>query len=144
MAGFNARQAVSALSYDFTGIEVADDDAADLLAAAKGTTPEPSQKQVRHLQAVQRDLLGLPPDTTPVEANKVMAAMSEDELDDLDEQVTDMIAEVTNGKPSREELEALPFRVRQAYHGWLLGELANPSGGTSTGTRRSLAPVKNA
>jgi hypothetical protein len=143
MAGFKATAAVSGLSYDFTGLEVLDDDAADLLDKAKGTTPEPSYQQVRHMQAAIKTLLGLDPDVDPAEINKEMARMSEDDLLERDEEFTDIIAGVTSGRPSRDEIAALPFRVREAYIGWVCGELNNPTAGTGS-TRRSLAPVRNA
>jgi hypothetical protein len=143
MAGFKATAAVSGLSYDFTGLEVLDDDAADLLDKAKGTTPEPSYQQVRHMQAAIKTLLGLDPDVDPAEINKEMARMSEEDLLERDEEFTDIIAGVTSGRPSRDEIAALPFRVREAYIGWVCGELNNPTAGTGS-TRRSLAPVRNA
>jgi len=133
MAGFKATAAVSGLSYDFSGVEVADDDDAELLDKAKGTTPEPSYAQVRHMQAA----------TAPAEINRAMARMDEDELLERDGAIAEIIAGVTSGKPSLEEITALPFRVREAYVGWICGELNNPTAGTGS-TRRSLVPVKNA
>ncbi len=144
MAGFKASERVSGLSYDFRGVEVDDPDNQALLDGAKGTTPEPSSRQVRTMQARQREILGLGPDTTPEEANKALASKTEDEWFELDDEVLDMIADVTSGRPSRDELAALPFRAREAYYGWILGELNNPSVGASGSTRRALAPVKNA
>lgn len=143
MAGFKATAAVSGLSYDFSGVEVADDDDAELLDKAKGTTPEPSYAQVRHMQAELKELLGLAAATDPAEINRAMARMDEDELLERDTAIAEIIAGVTSGKPSLEEITALPFRVREAYVGWICGELNNPTVGTGS-TRRSLAPVKNA
>lgn len=139
MSGFKASQAVSKMSYDFTGIEVADEDTAALLAKAKGVTPEPSPAQVRHFHATQRELLNLSPDTTQEEVVRAMAAKTEDQLLDMDEDIMDMMAEVTSGKPSRDLLAALPFRVREAYYGYLMGELANFL--ATSGTTRNLRAV---
>lgn len=144
MTGFVASERISALKYDFRSIEAADDDAQELLDQAKGVTPEPSTRQVRHMQARQREILGLSQDTSVEEANRVLAGLDEDAWNEVDDDVLDMVAEVTNGRPSREEIAALPFRYQQGYYGWLLGELNSPSIGTSNSTRRSLAPVKNA
>jgi hypothetical protein len=144
VAGFKASAAISTLSYDFTGIEVADDEAQALLDQAKGTTPEPSGRQVRHFQARQRELLGLTPDASPEDVTKRMAEMTEDDFLGIDDDAVDMVSEVTSGRPSREELAALPFRVREAYYGWIIGELNSPTTGSGTSSRRSLAPVKNA
>lgn len=143
MAGFKATQAVSGLSYDFTGLEVQDDDAAELLDKCKGTTPEPSYQQVRHMQSRFKQMLGIGDEVDPVEINKAMARMSEAELLDRDDEIAEIIAGVTSGSPSIEEIQALPYRVREAYVGWICGELNNPTAGTGS-TRRSLAPVKNA
>lgn len=144
MSGFKASERVSGLSYDFRGVEVDDINDQTLLDDARGTTPEPSSRQVRTMQACQREILGLGPDTTPEDMNKALAGKSEAEWFELDDEVLDMIADVTSGRPSRDELAALPFRAREAYYGWILGELNNPSAGASGTTRRALAPVKNA
>lgn len=143
MAGFKATQAVSGLSYDFTGLEVQDDETAELLDGAKGTTPEPSYQQVRHMQTRLKELLGLDGDADVAEINRAMARLSEAELLERDDDIADIIAGVTSGRPSIEEIAALPFRVREAYVGWICGELNNPTVGTGS-TRRSLAPVRNA
>lgn len=143
MAGFKATEAVSALTYDFRGIAVADDEAAELLEKAHGTTPEPSVEQFRRFQAAQREMLGVPPGTPQEEVNATLSTMSVDELREMDEEFLDMIAEVTSGAPSREELAALPFRTRQRYYGFLIGELDSPTTGTATPSRRSLVPVKS-
>ena len=143
MAGFKAAEKVSGLDYDFSGIVVADADAQDLLDHAHGVIPEPSTQATRRLTARQNDLLGLPPDATPQDRLDALAAKSEEEMLEIDDQQLDIIAELTAGQPSREEIAALPFRHRQAFYGWLLGELNNPSVGT-TSTRRSVVPLKSA
>jgi hypothetical protein len=143
MAGFKATTAVSGLTYDFTGLEVLDDDAADLLDKARGTTPEPSYPQVRHMQAQLKALLGLGDEVDPIEINKAMARMSEEDLLERDSDIAEIISGVTSGRPSLDEITALPFRVREAYVGWICGELNNPTAGTGS-SRRSLAPVRNA
>lgn len=144
MGGFKAVERVSALTYDFRGITVADPDAQDILDQAHGSTPEPSSHAVRRMQARQREALGMAPDTSQEEVNRALASKTEDEWRELDDEFTDMISEVCAGRPSRAELVALPYRVRESFYGWILGELNNPTDGTSAGTRRSLAPVKNA
>ena len=141
MAGFKASEAISTLNYDFTGFTVADERDAELLAKAKGTTPEPSGRQIRHFYAQQQKLFGLEPGATPQEIQDVVSKMTEDELHEMDEEIMDLMSAVTSGSPSREVLEALPFRIREMYYGWLLGELANPTIGTNGTSRRSLVPI---
>jgi hypothetical protein len=138
MAGFKATEAVSALTYDFRGFAVADEDAAELLKEAHGTTPEPSVEQFRRLQAAQRELLGLQPGASQEEVNASLAGMSVDEMREMDEEMLDIVADVTSGAPSRDELAALPFRIRQRYYGFLFGELDSPTTGTAPPARRSL------
>jgi hypothetical protein len=48
---------------------------------------------------------------------------------------------ITKGSPSREQLEALPNRIRGAFYGWLIGQLTNPDFSVAAGTRPSLSLV---
>lgn len=143
MAGFKARERVSGLEYDLSGITVADDDAQALLDSAKGVIPEPSTYAVRRMNGRLNDLLGLEADATMEQRLEALASKTEDEMHEIDDEQLDIIAEIANGSPSREELEALPFRHRQAFYGWLIGEMANPTAGT-TSTRRLVVPLKSA
>lgn len=137
MAGFKASAAISKMTYDFSGIAVDDEDVQAILDGpeGKGTTPEPSGPQVRHFQAEQRKVLGLAADTPQEDVNKHMLSLSEDEFIDLDDDILNIVADVTGGKPSRQALEALPFRVRESYYGYIIGELTNFLAGPGT-TRR--------
>lgn len=132
MAGFKATQVISKMSYDFTGIPLADEDVAKVLDGARGVTPEPSGAQVRQFQISMREVLGLPPNTPQAEIILAINAKSKDELLDLDEDFMDIVAEVTSGSPSREILAALPFRIREAYYGYIYGELSNFLAGSAT------------
>ncbi len=143
MAGFKAREVVSGLDYDFGGITANDDDTQKVLDSARGVIPEPSTLQVRRMNSRQKDLLELPADATVQDTLDALATKTEEELLEIDEQQLDIIADITSGSPSREELAALPWRHRQAFYGWLLGELNNPTAGT-TSTRRSVVPLKSA
>lgn len=142
MAGFKATAVISKMSYDFSGIAVDDEEVGAMLDKAKGVTPEPSGAQVRHFQQRQKEILGLAPDTPIADLNLAMQAKTEDELLEMDEDIMDIVAEVTSGKPSRDVLAALPFRVREAYYGHIVGELSNFLAGNAT-IRRSLATVPN-
>lgn len=143
MGGFKAREVVSALEYDFAGIKANTPEDQELLDAARGVTPEPSTMQVRRMNTRQKALLGLPADATVKDTLDALATKSEEELLEIDEEQLDIVADITSGEPSRDELAALPWRHRQGYYGWLLGELNNPSVGTAS-TRRSVVPLKSA
>lgn len=143
MGGFKAREKVSGLEYDFSGITVAADGDQELLDEAKGVIPEPSTYGVRRMNGRLNDLLGLDADASMEQRLNALASKSEAEMHDIDTEQLDIIAEITSGCPSAQELAALPFRHRQAFYGWLIGELANPSAGT-TSTRRSVVPLKSA
>lgn len=143
MGGFKAREKVSGLEYDFTGITVADKSDQDLLDEAVGVIPEPSTYGVRRMNGRLNDMLGLAPDATLQERMEALSSKTEAEMHEVDDEQLDIIAEITDGSPSREELAALPFRHRVAFYGWILGELNNPSAGT-TSTRRSVVPLKSA
>lgn len=137
MAGFKATTVVSKMSYDFSGLEIVDEDVAELLNGklGKGITPEPSGEQVRHFQAEQRKLLGLAIDTPQAEVNRRMLEMTEEDFLELDDKIGDIIADVVSDRPSRDVIAALPFRIREAYYGYVIGELTNFLGGSATTPR---------
>jgi len=154
--GFKASEAVSPLEYDFHPH-----------VDAKGVTPEPSTDQIVQLQVAQKaalEKLGI--DTDEVDNDDqgnmqslmdMMAGLSEEQLYEIQDEQADAVAEVcgaergetdadggvywSGGNPSRDEIIALPFRIRQAYFGWLMGQLFDPES-AAAGTRPSLKAVR--
>lgn len=109
MAKFNAATAVESLEYDFTHY-----------GGKAGTIPEPSVEQVNTflstINSAYKRILSITPDEA--------AEMSEEEAEQLGSGVADALAELCSNQPSREEIEALPFRVMAAFVGWVAGEIS--------------------
>lgn len=129
--GFNAAEAVSELSYDFTSV-----------GGPSGVTPEPTSDQVRTMQFRLRTLFKLDDGTSPEELAAHMAELTEGELRARDDELIEIYAAACSEKPSVAELRALPHRVLQQFIGWLSGELNTPTAG-SAATKNSRAPLKS-
>lgn len=143
--GFKAKDVVEALDYDFHPH-----------VDARGVIAEPSTKQIRQLQsrqraAVQRLGYDLDEDDETQTANilKIMSSLDDDQLREIQDEQIDAVSEVcgceydadaeewSGGNPSRDEIVALPFRLQQAFFGWLMGEIFDPEA-TAVGTKPSL------
>lgn len=129
--GFDASQAVEPLDYDFT--QYAPD--------ARGVIPEPSQDLLDQFERASNagtNELGL----DQAQQMRISAAVASDSPDlarllaDLPaeiiermqdpnfraatrERMLDAMAELCQGTPSRDEIAALPPRVREAFQNWL-------------------------
>jgi hypothetical protein len=125
------------LAYDFTKWN-----------GPKGTVPEPPRFAVnRLLRKVDETFkdLGLKDtdDTSELGVDDVADTMNkiddEEKFVKLQEALLDALAELCDGNPSREVLEALPYRPFQGFFGYLIGNLTNPEvsvSGTSNSQRR--------
>lgn len=109
MSPFVSKEVVHALDWDFT---------AHLGKDAKGTIPEPTQSAVEKFNRASKDI-------NPGGLAALMD-MESDEAEATAVLFKDAIAELTQGEPSREMLDALPARVLTAFTGWIYGEFANP------------------
>lgn len=138
MGTFNAAEAVEALDFDLNPY-----------VDAKGAVPEPTDKQVQAFYARLgnglRDVTGEDLDVTdPVAVAKVMANVTEEQLGKMSDAMLDAHAEVcgakydpatqswSGGHPTREQIEQLPYRVRQAFYGHLQGWLNPEASGPAT------------
>lgn len=135
--GFVAAEAVAALDYDFSGLGVPE------LEGVKGTSPEPSQDQVRDMYDAIRKLysLGEYADTEEM-TESVAKSLSREDIKDRDLELAKIYADACSQKPTTEQVLALPHRVRAAYIGYLSGELLTPTAG-SPATSSSRAPLKS-
>jgi hypothetical protein len=112
----------------------------------KGIVPEPTRAQVNNLmKAVTMAFkdAGLAPNTEEGEVlspDQVADTMNKVEDPEMFEKLTtvllDCLAEVCGGSPSREVLEALPYRPFQGFFGYLIGNLTNPES-SAPGTNSS-------
>lgn len=128
MSKFDAMQAVEAMEYDFTAY-----------GGGRGTIPEPSNGQIdrffKSLSSIYDKFKGLLPEgstldsTDPAAIEKAMETLEGLDSEVMNRYMAEAIAEVTSGSPNADEIMALPYRVQQAFMGWLVGEL-RPEGGT--------------
>jgi hypothetical protein len=108
---------------------------------AKGTVPEPTDEQVarfydrfaRRLEAaLGEDRLGDDFDVTdPMAVGALLTSLREEDNRKLYDHMLEIHAEVCGGSPSREAIEALPFRLRRMFYGavqeWLRPEGWKPA-----------------
>lgn len=132
MSKFDAGAVVEPMTYDFTAF-----------GGKSGTIPEPSSGQVDTFMADVRamiepikDLFGK--DTTDLAEDADLAekvsALPDDLVAGMSDQMTEAVAKFCSGSPSKEEIEALPYRVQTAFMAWLMSEL-RPEGKTAASTR---------
>lgn len=130
MAGFKAASAVDPFDYDFAPY-----------ADAKGVVPEPSDETVRGFYVGLGNALknALGDERTagidlsdPAELRKLQSAMTEDDMAKMQEAMLELHASVCGGSPSLEQIEKLPYRLKQAFYGalqrWLSPEASRPAG----------------
>lgn len=127
MPKFDAGSAVEPLEYDFSAYD-----------GPVGITPEPSDHSFQKFAAKQSRLM--------IDADKIEKDMTKAEKDDaLDEKALDgfqersqklsdqmsvIIAELCQDKPSKADVDLLPYRVKMAYTTHLMKQFS-PEGGTS-------------
>ena len=127
---FIAELAVQPLDYNFRPF-----------LQVNGTTPEPSDKEIRRFQlrmasAAKKAMGDRQIDTS--DPNKVVdfiLHMSEDDYELVNVEMLDATAELTKGMPTREQIDGLPGRIQRAYMLSLQTDLTNPepvSAATST------------
>jgi hypothetical protein len=118
---FVAETAVQPLDYNFRPYLQVD-----------GTTPEPSDKEIRRFQlriaaSAKKAMGDRRIDTS--DPNKVVdfvLNMSEDDYGLVNDEMVAATAELTKGMPTREQIEALPGRIQRAYILSLQEDLTNP------------------
>jgi enamine deaminase RidA (YjgF/YER057c/UK114 family) len=134
------------VEYDFTGFQDADGQPIN----DKGTVPEPSRAAVAQMMTnVQNAFkeLGIERDNTDTPEG-IVQAMSEVEDDDEDtfQKMTDAlaeaIAELCNGRPSRESVLRLPYRAFMGFFGYLMEEVMSPEV-SAPDTKRSQRTLKS-
>lgn len=142
MPAFNAADVVEALEWDFHGAGV----------KAKGVTPEPTDRQIgdfldglKKLFEGSRELL--PGDVsaaaTPEQMLEAMSAVTGDAFVDMMAGIAGLFAELCSNKPTKDQLLALPLRVRVHFYGWVQSEVVNPEAVTGGGNAQvmSLRPA---
>lgn len=115
--GFVATEAVEALDYDFNPH-----------VDAKGTIPEPSTRQIEDFRtAIFTTLQASGLDPEALSSGKVNLAMLGDLMEKgsaVERAMVTAVADLT-GIPDR-TLEALPYRIKAAFVGWVTGQFFSP------------------
>lgn len=123
--GFDSAKAVSPLDFDFTAH-----------GGPKGTIPEPTQEALDAFYERGRaiiagagieDIARLSDDSSEAEIIGVLAKLDMESFQSLQGDLAVAVGELCQGTPSTEEIQALPVRVRQAFIGWVFGEIADPT-----------------
>jgi len=118
---FVAETAVQPLDYNFRPYLQVD-----------GTTPEPSDNQIRRFQlrmaaAAKKAMGDRKVDISdPNAVVNFVLHMSEDDYELVNVEMIDATAELTKGQPTRDQIEALPGRIQRAYMLSLQEDLTNP------------------
>lgn len=121
MSTFNLTDEVGALDYNFEPY------------AGKGTIPEPSTMQIQAFRQALGEMLG---EVDEDSSNKVddvalakrLAEYLKSDTTEADEKSLHIVADVCSNQPSFDDLQALPYRARQAFFGWVVGMLLVPEG----------------
>ena len=117
---FTAATAVSALNYDLRPY-----------AEIDGTVPEPSSKAIdaffARLQEMAKEAgADLDDDAKPQEIAQAVTEIDENAMSNMTDSLLKATVELTEGNPTRKELDNLPFRVQHAFFNWLVGEIMDP------------------
>lgn len=115
--GFVATKAVEELTYDFNPH-----------VKESGTIPEPSAKQVENYRDA---LIGALKETGLDPATIAAGKVSMSEVDDLMQKVEPLEVAMVNAVSdltgiSQQTLNALPFRIKAAFLGWVQGQFFSP------------------
>lgn len=117
MPGFDGAAAVERLDWKFS-------------TDAAGVIPEPSTTQVGAFFDQLHVILDRPGDEKPSETVAYLASLSHDQMMLADEKLLAAYAALCTDSPSIEQLTALPHRERQAFFGWVIGQLLDPTSPT--------------
>jgi hypothetical protein len=127
---FDAGSEVEPLDYNFDTIAKRYPGRYPELEGVTGTVPEPSDDAVqtfqRRLTAATVDLLPVIDMDDRVAVAKALRDMPEETFAKADQTIIDAVGELCAGSPTREQIAALPFRLRRKFVAWLQRELMNP------------------
>ena len=143
MPSFDAGAVVEALDWDFTKAGV----------KAKGTVPEPSDAAIGKFLDDVKTLYakaqgsGLAVETngdlTPEQMLDALSGITGDAYVEFMASLAEIFAALCSDKPSKDNLLALPMRVRVKFYAWVQEEVVSPEAGTGAGTvaLRSVPPA---
>lgn len=131
MTTFDAATAVEQMEYDFSKYVEGDD--------ASGIIPEPTTDQMEAYftgaKAIAKKVKGLQADAKGLQEKADSGEISDDEMEQVlssmdsvsikavQGEMADLIGALCSNSPSAETLMRLPYRVLQAFFGWVQGNL---------------------
>jgi hypothetical protein len=139
--GFKASEHMSQLDYQFGPSHTR------LGTQIQGCTPEPATEAVNRFTnnmaklAEERGFKVEDPNDLR-EVSEVFGRMTAEDMDALDQDARELVAELCDGHPTRDEIVSLYHRPFQSWLGWLQGELRDPE--VSTGATVRSLPRRNA
>lgn len=145
MPKFDAGKAVEAVEWDFTAY-----------GGGEGTTPEPSRGQIQKFNSTQRALTKrirpiirkaeslekkakegtISGEELDAEVDALETEVTEKEMEQYEQEFTEALAELCSGSPSVDDMEELPFRVKQAWAEFVLEQFSPDPEKERPGTKR--------
>jgi hypothetical protein len=118
MATFVLGEQIQDLGYDFSPY------------GGEGIIPEPSAEQIKSFRRAFAQLVQSSADSAnkqaPEDMIKAAIELLNKDTSELDTKILMAVAEVCSGKPSFDELDALPYRAQNAFVGWCVGTFLLP------------------
>jgi hypothetical protein len=114
---------------------------------ASGVITEPTDQQIGDFLDGLRDLFtesqesGLSADVDtddPAAMVEALASMNSAELVGMLRKLAELMSTLCSGKPTADELLALPLRVRVKFFGWVMSEVVNPEAEPAAGTPQPI------
>jgi len=132
MPMFDAGSVVESLEWDFTRAGV----------KAKGITPEPTDATIGRfldgLKTLYEDAqkLGATGEEadSPEQMLEALSALTGEAFVEFMAKTAELFAGLCSDKPTKEQLLALPLRVRAHFYAWIQSEVVNPEVGPGGGT----------
>lgn len=144
MPGFNAATVVEPLDYDFRTPGNPN--------APHGTVREPTDRQLAEYLAGIKALLArfrgqLPEDLLAGDANPGDLINAVEDLDpeiviQFHAEMAGLFAELCSGEPSKDQILALPIRIRAMFYGWLQQEVMSPEAAPGGGSNVTKLPAR--
>jgi hypothetical protein len=129
MPGFNAAEVVSEDDLDF--------DFSKYVEGVKGRIPEPSAEaldkfyrrgfEIAKDAGINIDEVAEPGERGRAALVKALANAPEGATEKMRHAEIEATAELCQGTPSVEQIEALPYRIQQAFTAWLMAKFADPT-----------------
>lgn len=113
----------------------------------QGMIPDPSDEMIEQYLRGMRDAakeFSAAENTEDLSAEQLQELLEDDQnmrLAEAQQVIAGLTAELCGGSPTKEQLLALPFRVRQAFLSWLQGKLVNPESNAAGSTPSRVARI---